>query len=146
MENQFCEYEILKYKRYQIRPYSEYKDQCKVSGPFIHSVNHHGTTISFLRCIKNWYETTDEEYGIFIEDDISFETSKYWSFKWSEFVRSLPSKWEIVQLIRLNDWSKGGEAKLSCRPRNWDDWGATCMMKRSYAKKILKSYMLNENE
>jgi hypothetical protein len=78
-----------------------------------------------MRCVKNWLDTTDEAYGIFIEDDTSFETCKYWSFTWSEFVRSLPENWEIVQLIRLNDWSDGRSAELSLRPRQWDDWGAT---------------------
>jgi hypothetical protein len=146
MERQFEEYGITKYKAFTVRPYDEYKDSCKLTGRFLDSVNHHGTNITFLRCVKNWLETTDEEYGIFLEDDTSFETSKYWSFTWSEFVRSLPENWEVVQIIRLNDWSDGRSAKLSCRMREWDDWGATCMMKRDYAKKLISSYMISDNE
>lgn len=146
MERQFEEYDITKYKSFIVKPYDEYKDLCSVSGPFVNSVNHHGTNITFLKCIKNWLETTDEDYGIFLEDDTSFETSKYWSFTWSEFVRSLPENWEVVQIIRLNDWSDGRSAKLSCRVREWDDWGATCIMKRDYAKKLISSYMISDNE
>lgn len=146
MEHQFEEYGVTKYKAFTVQRYDEYKDSCKVSGPYVSSVNHHGTNITFMRCIKNWLDTTDEDYGIFLEDDTSFETSKYWSFTWSEFVGSLPEQWEVVQIIRLNDWSDGRSAKLSCRPREWDDWGATCIMKRGYAKKLISAYMINYNE
>lgn len=146
MERQFEDYGITKYKAFTVQRYDEYKDSCKVSGPYVGSVNHHGTNITFLRCIKNWLDSTDEDYGIFLEDDTSFETSKYWSFTWSEFVKSLPENWEVVQIIRLNDWSDGRSPKLSCRPREWDDWGATCMMKRDYAKKLISAYMINYNE
>lgn len=146
MENQFRQYNISKYKPFVTKPFETYKESCKISGRFIDSVHHHGTTITFLRCIKNWLENTDEEYGIFLEDDTSFETSNYWSFTWSEFISSLPDNWEIVQLIRLNNWNDGRTPKLSCRPRNWDDWGATCMMKRSYADKLISSYVIGDNE
>ena len=146
MDRQFEEYGIKKYKPYIVDRYEEYKDSCKVTGRFIDSVNHHGTNIAFFRCIKNWLNTTDENYGIFLEDDTSLEPSNYWSFTWSEFIQSLPENWDIVQIIRLNDWSDGRSPKLSCRARNWDDWGATCIMKREYAKKLISSYVVNENE
>lgn len=146
MERQFEEYGVLKHKVFTTRRYEHYKDSCAVMGRFVHGVNHHGTTITFLKCIKNWLESTDEEYGIFLEDDTSFETSNYWPFTWSEFVGSLPENWDIVQLIRLNDWRDGRSAKLSCRTREWDDWGASCMMKRDYAHKLINTYMINENE
>jgi hypothetical protein len=146
MDNQFEQYSIQKYKPFIVQPYDEYKQSCNITGRFVDSVHHHGTNVSFFRCIKNWLDTTDEQYGIFLEDDTSFETSKYWSFTWSEFIRSLPENWEIVQLIRLNNWDDGKSPKLSCRPRNWDDWGATCMMKRTYATKLINTYTVNDNE
>jgi len=146
MESQFAKYGITKYQCFLTIPFETYKDSCKLSGRFIDSVNHHGTNITFLRCIKNWLDNTDEEYGIFLEDDTSFETSNYWSFTWSELIGSLPSNWDIVQLIRINDWSDGRNPQLSCRPRNWDDWGATCMIKRDYAKRLISAYMINNNE
>jgi hypothetical protein len=146
MENQFKAYGISKYRSFTTIPFEEYKDSCKLTGRFIDSVDHHGTSITFLRCIKNWLDNTDEEYGIFIEDDTSFETCNYWSFTWSQFIDSLPQGWDIVQLIRINNWSDGRNPELSCRSRNWDDWGATCMIKRDYANKLISSYMINNNE
>jgi hypothetical protein len=146
MERQFEEYGITKHKVFSVERYDDQKNSFKVSGRFVDSVNHHGTNITFMRCIKHWLETTDEEYGIFLEDDISFENSKYWTFTWSEFVNSLPENWDVVQPIRLNDWSDGRTPTLSCRPRNWDDWGATCLIKREYAKKIVSAYMVSDTE
>jgi hypothetical protein len=146
MERQFEEYGITKCKAFTARRYDEYKDSCKVAGRFVDGVNHHGTNITFMRCIKHWLDNTDEEYGIFLEDDTSFENSKYWTFTWSEFVKSLPENWEVVQTIRLNDWSDGRSPDLSFRPRNWDDWGATCMMKRGYAEKLISAYMVSDTE
>ena len=37
-----------------------------------------GATISHLSTIKKWLETSDSDYAIIIEDDLSFETVKYW--------------------------------------------------------------------
>jgi hypothetical protein len=146
MENQFHEYGITHYKSFVTKPFDTYKNNCKITGRFIDDVHHHGTTITFLRCIKNWLDDTNEEYGIFIEDDTSFETSKYWSFTWSEFVNSLPVGWDIIQVIRLNDWGDDRIPQLSFRSRNWDDWGASCIMTRSYAIKLISSYMINDTE
>ena len=146
MENQFKEYNIQNYKRFSTERFEEYRERVIINGPYVESVNHHGTNITFLRCIKNWLDETDEEYGIFLEDDTSFITSHSWSFSWNEFFYCLPKNWEIVQLIRINDFSDHREAVLNIRNRQWDDWGASCMMRRSYAEKLLKSYMVNYNE
>lgn len=146
MERQFEHYGIQRRRAFLTPRYEEYRDSCSVSGRFVSSVNHHGTNIAFLRCVRRWLDSTDEEYGIFLEDDTSLETSDHWTFTWSEFVRSLPADWDVVQLIRLNDWSDGRSPELTCRPRNWDDWGATCMMRRGYAERLLGAYMVSDTE
>ena len=37
-----------------------------------------GCVTSHLKSIKHWYETTDTEYGIFMEDDCDFCSVKHW--------------------------------------------------------------------
>jgi hypothetical protein len=147
METQFALHEVSNYKRYAISPFKDYQTEVTLSGQFVDSVmGQMGTIISFLRCIKNWYDTTDEPYGIFLEDDTSFEMSKYWNFSLSDFFNALPENWECVQLIRVHDWrTYKGEPSLKCRQRNWDDWGATCAMTRGYAKKIIDAYIVSDN-
>lgn len=108
--------------------------------------NHRGPVTSHLKAIKKWYENTDEEYTIFCEDDISFETVQYWNFTWEEFFNKLPEDWECVQLsfsstheIYLNRILFEMENKL--RPRDWCDWSCVAyLMKRSHAKKIIDNY------
>ena len=45
-----------------------------------------GCVTSHLKAIKHWYETTDTPYAIFAEDDVSFDTARFWKFTWDEFV------------------------------------------------------------
>lgn len=93
-----------------------------------------GCAISHLKMIKKWYDTTDEEYGFFCEDDLSLETVKNWNFTFQDFINQLPSDWEAVQMCVIRDMF--GEIEL--RERQLDDWAVTAyIIKRDYAKKII---------
>jgi hypothetical protein len=61
-----------------------------------------GPTTSHLKAIKDWYFDTEEEYAFFCEDDISFDTVKYWNFTWSEFISQLPNDWDMVYISGNN--------------------------------------------
>ena len=43
------------------------------------------TTISHIKAIEYWINTSDTEYAIFAEDDLSDETLQYWGWTWKEF-------------------------------------------------------------
>lgn len=105
-----------------------------------------GPVTSHLKAIKNWYFDTDDEYTFFCEDDLSFETVKYWNFTWHEFFELLPSDWGCVQLcwVREGDMFKFSDNLLKIRSRCWCDW-STCayLIKRSHAKKLISSYYRN---
>ena len=67
----------------------------------------------------------------------------YWNFTWEEFVNNLPSDWECVQL----SWIRPSNKNIELRQRLIDDWGAAAyLIKRDYAKKIIDSYYVDENE
>lgn len=152
------EFMIAQSQRYgfQIQPYiteayEQLKDRVKILLPegMDITVNHHcqpGICISFLEMIKAWYDRADEQYGLFCDDDISFETVNLWPFTWQDILDRLPLDWECVQLIRINDWltedtyihnSMWDEPRLNFKLRLWDDWGSSFICKRSYAKKLL---------
>lgn len=103
-----------------------------------------GVIISHLKAIKNWYENTNEEYAIFCEDDIGFETVQYWNFTWQEFFDHLPSDWKCIQLSVLRDidvfyafWTPD----IHFRSRCWCDWSCLCyLITRDYAKRLLDNY------
>lgn len=107
-----------------------------------------GPLTSHLQAIKRWYETTDEEYAIFFEDDVSFDAVKYWNFTWNEFFDSLPTNWECVQLCAIATHKNVMEQILGrnrISRRDWSDWScAAYLIKRSHAKKLIDAYLPEE--
>ena len=113
--------------------------------------SHPGTVISYLTAMRNWYDTTNEEYAIFCDDDMSFESIDHWSFTWQEFVDNLPQDWEAVHLVRINNWHVGlinngikfEMPTLQLRKREWDDFGGAGLFTREYIKKILDRHWID---
>jgi predicted O-methyltransferase YrrM len=105
--------------------------------------NSKGPVTSHIKAIKNWYDSTNEEYAFFCEDDLSLEPVYYWDFTWKEFFDNLPYDWECVQLT----WIRPNNLSIELRERMWDDWGAAAyLIKREYAKKIIDRYYIDGNK
>jgi len=137
IQNEFLKYEVPLYGIISKR-FSESDDI--VTGRYIHQLNDgtKGCCVSHLKAIKHWYQNSDDEYGFFCEDDLSLETVDYWDFTWQEFVDSLPSDWDSVQLLTIRE--DFGDFKL--RERQWNDWSVTAyILKREYAKKLIDTYI-----
>jgi hypothetical protein len=97
--------------------------------------------------MRNWYNSTNEEYAIFCEDDASFESIDYWSFTWNEFMQYLPKDWECIQLVRMISPFSPNSIDLSTinlRAGRW--WGTHSLMRRSYVEKLLKKTCIGFNE
>jgi hypothetical protein len=120
----------------------------KVTGPYIHQVPHQlGTIVSQINLMRNWYNSCNEPYAIFCEDDISFETVHYWNFTWDEFMENLPEDWECVQLMRMiSPWNEHShsEINIDLRPGRW--WGSHSLMRREYVKRLLDKYCVGVSE
>jgi hypothetical protein len=121
--------------------FSESND--KITGKYAYQLNDgtKGCCVSHLKAIKDWYETTDQEYGFFCEDDLSFDTVQYWNFNWDDFINNLHEDWECIQLFCI----RGDFTDIKNRDRLWDDWGATAyILKRNYAREIIDRF-INED-
>ena len=93
-----------------------------------------GCVTSHLKAIKQWYETSDTPYAIFAEDDVSFDTARFWKFTWDEFVEKLPYDWDVVQLAIINP----GVVYASMHARWVNDFSTACyMITRHHAKKLI---------
>ena len=141
IESQFQTYNI-KPKAIISKRFSESNDI--ITGKFVHQLNDgtKGCSVSHLKAIKEWYETTDEDYAFFCEDDLSLETIPYWDFTWEEFIKSLPDDVECVQLLTIRE----DFADFKIRERQWNDWGATAyIITREYAKKIIDTYIRTDS-
>lgn len=137
IEKQFEKYNI-KATAIKSKRFSESNDV--IVGKYVYQLNDgtKGCCVSHLKAIKEWYETTDEDYAFFCEDDITLETVPYWDFTWEQFIESLPEDAECAQLFAIRD----NYDTFELRERYWDDWGASAyILTRDYAKKIIDTYV-----
>jgi hypothetical protein len=103
-----------------------------------------GTTCNHLKMIEKWLNDTDDRYGFFCEDDISFETAKYWDFTWSEFVKTLPNDWKAIQLVWIG---KTEDHEINMKRMELEDFGAIgYMVTREYAQSLISSFKVGKNE
>ena len=100
------------------------------------------SSISHINAIKLWYETTKDHYGIFLEDDFSFDTVPFWKDKtWKDFQSEFPGDFDIMQLYVCYERFKIPD--FSLRKRKDHDWSVVCyVMSRDYAKRFLDKHYI----
>ena len=152
LENKFEKYGIPKehlvphiFERYKEEDHvikSEFLEQI---GEWKLSVGSRGPVTSHLKAIKTWYNTTDEPYAFFCEDDLGLDTVKYWNFTWEEFFNSLPENWGCVQLVQLRE-DKIFSFGMGLRNRCWCDWSACAyLITREHAKQLIENYYYDDS-
>ncbi len=106
-----------------------------------------GCLASHINAIKAWLEDCDDEYGIIMEDDCSFDNVKYWQWTWDEFMQNIPDDADIIQLVILKEDDIKFNMHLKERYNRHDyfsyAWSTACyVIKRSYAQKIVKTFLI----
>ena len=100
-----------------------------------------GCVTSHLKSIKHWYDTTDTPYGIFAEDDVSFDTARFWKFDWNEFMSNVPYDWDCIQLAIINP----GVVYAHMHARWINDFSTACfMVTRHHAKKLIEHHCVGD--
>jgi hypothetical protein len=141
-----AEFNKLGCSNYYFHIYERYnKDSIEFVGdPGLLKQMTRGVTSSHLLTIKWWYENTQEEYGLFFEDDVDFEPVKHWNFTLSEFIESVKDDWGALHLCNVFEYpyENGIEyPPMNIRRRKLWDHGLQCYaLKREYAKKIIDYY------
>jgi len=146
MEGQMKYFGIKRVNRYLTEKFINLHD-IEITGHYIDTILHLGTIVSQLNLMRNWYNSCNEPYAIFCEDDISFESIHYWNFTWNEFIENLPSDWGCVQLMRIvSPWPEDAEQQLQIdlRPGRW--WGSHSLMRREYVKGLLEKTCVGINK
>ena len=92
------------------------------------------TTISHIKAIEHWINTSDSEYAIFAEDDLSDETIQYWGWTWKEFMSAIDFDYDVLQLCQTQVTKI--DYKIHKRRRN-DYSAGLYILKRDHAKRIL---------
>lgn len=148
----YSKFKELGIDNYTLHCFDKYKDEdhkiLSVDADLYINKTYRGPVTSHLKAIKKWYESTNEEYTIFFEDDISFDSVKYWNFTWDEFYENLPENWECVQLCVISDNMSEMNHILNRNKlvkRDWSDWSCcSYLIKRSHAKKLIETYYPEE--
>ena len=125
--------------------HQDFKNTSFVTGSFFDKMNSGeiATTCSHLLAIKLWYEMSEDDYGFFCEDDITFETINYWNKSWDDFIKDLPKGWKAIQLSLIKD-DPLTEENMKFHIREWNDWSVgVYILSREYARKIIDKYIID---
>jgi len=102
------------------------------------SQNELGCCMSHLKAIKHFYENTDDDYCLILEDDVSFETVKYWDFTWKDFYSKIPYDWDCVQLTTICT----GDIHVRLHQKFINDFSAAIyLITRHHASKLIKNHV-----
>ena len=139
-------YKVNSFKKYEQSEYKLFINETLFSSTEILENIKYNIFLNHVTMIKSWYEETDEEFGFFCEDDISFEAIKYWDFNWRQFIHSLPKSWDLIQLCVIADENNLNYDLNLIHKYNGHFWGLNSyLLSRKYAKKIIDEYTTEEN-
>jgi len=140
MENQFKYWEIENHTR--ISGYDGREDDvsCHLKGKIPDNVSQKelGCCMTHLKAIKKFYEETDDEYCLIMEDDAVLDIARYWNFTWYEFFSLLPYDWDCVQLTTITT----GDIHVKLHLKFINDFSAAVyLISRHHAAKIIKNHV-----
>ena len=146
MENQFKNFGIVNYNRvnaseFLVKDYDKWKDNTihnadKFPRSRVRSIV---VSINFMRAIKEWFETTNEEYMILVEDDTDFSLVDYWDFDWEYLMDNIPYDWDAIQLMCIS----GERVPCYLHPKDLDSFTEPMLINRNYAEKLLSLYFVD---
>ena len=135
-------------KSIRVHSYDRYEEG--VSIPFIGEQDiidqtTKGVTSSHLLTIKWWLENTDEEYGLFFEDDVDYSTIDHWNFTLEEYIaRCSLWDWGCLHLCNVFEYPYDYRNEyIPMVPRKrmpWDHGLQAYALTREYATKIVDYY------
>ena len=97
-----------------------------------------GCCMSHLKAIKHFYEETDDEYCMILEDDVDFSTVRYWNFNWKEFSGLLPYDWDCIQMTAITT----GDIHVKLHLKYINDFSAAAyLITRHHAAKLMKHHI-----
>ena len=102
------------------------------------SQNELGCCLSHLKAIKHFYENTQDEYCLILEDDVNFDIVKFWNFTWIDFFSLLPYDWDCVQLTTICT----GDIHVRLHLKFINDFSAAIyLITRHHAAKMMKYHV-----
>ena len=140
MENQFEYWEIENHTRIDGIDGREDDPAVYLKGkvPDDVTINELGCCLSHLKAIKHFYENTDDEYCLILDDDANLDLARYWNFTWTDFFSLLPYDWDCVQLTTICT----GDIHIKLHLKFINDFSAAIyLISRHHAEKLMKHHV-----
>jgi GR25 family glycosyltransferase involved in LPS biosynthesis len=104
------------------------------------SKNEIACSISHLKAIKHWLDTSTSEYAIIVEDDLTLETVDKWQWNWKEFLSKIDTYYDVLQLAITNVY----KVNTSLHYREIRDSASVCyLIKRAWAEKLINKHFVD---
>lgn len=144
METQFDYWGIENYHRISSSKYlstEEYKWEHLILDKFLSFGSAAvANSITHLKMIKNWLETTNEPYMIMMEDDYDLSLIEYWNFNWEYLMNHIPQNWDCIQLGFENQ----NIIPFFLHPVHYNHGFGPCLINRDYARKLIKLHCIGD--
>ena len=97
-----------------------------------------GCCMSHLKAIKHFYEETDDDYCLILEDDVNFDIVRFWNFTWKDFFGMIPYDWDCVQMTTICT----GDIHVKLHLKFVNDFSAAIyLISRHHAAKIMRHHI-----
>ena len=127
--------------KYQASNYDEWKDLVILNSfDDYKRKNHHlieiSISLTYLLTIKNWLETTNDQYMILMEDDYDLSFIEYWHFDWNYLMNNIPHDWDCIQM----SFENGNIYPCYLHPIISGHGTGGSLINRRYAEKLISLY------
>lgn len=101
----------------------------------INTKGHLSNTLVHLEHFISWYENTNDEYLIIMEDDYDLRLIEYWHFTWNYLMDNIPYDWDAIQFSFEPNYKN---ICMFLHPRYLEEIGFGAMLlNRNYVKKMI---------
>ena len=90
-------------------------------------------TLSTLKMINHWLETSDEKYLILFEDDYDLNLIEHWHFDWEYLMNNIPYDWDCIQL----GFESHRYIKFYLHPKDTTSAYGPILINRHFAQKLI---------
>ena len=130
--------------KYQAFNYDEWKDlvilnpivKTPSSLPVWQQLIEISISLTYLLTIKNWLETTNDQYLILMEDDYDLSFIEYWHFDWNYLMNNIPHDWDCIQM----SFENGNIYPCYLHPIISGHGTGGSLINRRYAEKLISLY------
>lgn len=138
------------FKKHGVSDYRFFKayDGRPLDGQYVMTGGEIGCSMSHLLAIKDWYESSETDFVVIAEDDLSLDNVKYWDWSWDDLLNSIDFTFDIFQISTWAlDVGMPEDIKPTKKFRNDHQYLTTCyLISKEGARQILEKTLGSNGE